>query len=88
MIGCAATRGMARGWLGDEFEEPVARASEAVAARVDAHGLVTDACMGTGPLATLDEYLNRPTADGHDDRAGSMALWFGVEYSAYLVARS
>jgi hypothetical protein len=32
-------------------------------------------------MPELDDYLSRPTADGHDDRAGSMALWFAVEYA-------
>ena len=86
MIGYALARGRARGWLGDEVAGPTARAWEAVAERVDGVGMVRDACTGTGPLATLDEYINRPAESGHDDRAGSMALWFGVEYAQLLNA--
>ena len=86
MIGYALARGLARGWLGDEMREPTARAWDAVAERVDGSGMVRDACTGTGPLASLDEYVNRPADSGHDDRAGSMALWFGVEYAALLGA--
>ena len=83
MIGYALVRGMAGGWLPSTFEDAAARAWSAVADRIDGAGMVRDACMGTGPLATLEEYLERPAVDGHDDRAGSMALWFAVEWARY-----
>ncbi len=44
--------------------------------------MVRDACAGTGPMPALDDYLNRPAVDGHDDRAGSMALWLACEMAA------
>jgi rhamnogalacturonyl hydrolase YesR len=79
MIGYVLARGLKRGWLGDEFHDPLTNAWSAVDERVDDSGMVRDACAGTGPMPALDDYLRRPTADGHDDRAGSMALWFAVE---------
>ena len=82
MIGAALARGIARGWLPASMGEPAARAWAAVAERIDEAGMVRDACIGTGPLPALDDYLTRPTATGHDDRAGSMALWFAVEYAS------
>ena len=79
MIGYVLARGLKRGWLGDEFHDPLTNAWSAVDERVDDSGMVRDACAGTGPMPALDDYLRRPIADGHDDRAGSMALWFAVE---------
>lgn len=81
MIGYALARGINRGWLGAAFHDPLRNAWSAVDQRVDDRGSVRDASAGTGPMPALDDYLNRPTADGHDDRAGSMALWFAVEYA-------
>ncbi len=82
MIGYALMRGIARGWLDESYREPVARAWSAVAERIDGGGMVRDACAGTGPMPTLDDYLNRRAVNGHDDRAGSVALWFAVEAAA------
>ena len=42
-------------------------------------GELEHVCVGTGPLATLDEYVSRSYTDGLDDRGGAMALWFAVE---------
>ena len=86
MIGYALARGIGRGWLpsdsGANYRPAVDRAWAAVNERVDDAGMVRDACVGTGPLPTLDDYLQRPAATGHDDRASSMALWFALEYAA------
>lgn len=79
MIGYAITRGVARGWLPATLAPAAARAWSAVAERIDGQGMVRDACMGTGPLPALEDYLTRGAVSGHDDRAGSMALWFAVE---------
>lgn len=84
MIGYALVRGMGRGWLAREFKPAAAGAWAAVAERVDDAGMVRDSCPGTGPLPTLEDYLAREPISGHDDRAGSMALWFAVEYAEYL----
>jgi len=84
IIGYAIVRGMGRGWLSRDLEPSAARAWGAVAARVDEAGMVRDSCPGTGPLPTLEDYLEREPISGHDDRAGSMALWFAVEYGEYL----
>ena len=35
---------------------------------------VKHVCIGTGPLATLDEYVTRSHTDDLDDRGGVMAL--------------
>ncbi|MDA1004364.1 MAG: glycoside hydrolase family 88 protein, partial [Chloroflexi bacterium] len=72
MIGYAITRGVARGWLPAALDAAAARAWSAVAERIDGQGMVRDACMGTGPLPTLEDYLTRGAVSGHDDRAGTM----------------
>jgi len=82
MIGYALMRGMRRGWLNEGYRDAAAAAWSATAGRIDSAGMVRDACAGTGPMPTLDDYLNRRAVDGHDDRAGSMALWFAVEAAA------
>ena len=84
MIGYALARGLRRGWLDDHYRAPAARAWEAVATRIDEAGMVQGACVGTGPMPALDDYLNRPAADGRDDRAGSMGLWFATEWAQLL----
>ena len=81
MIGYVLARGINRGWLGDEVRDSLASAWAADDERVDDQGMVRDACAGTGPMPALKDYRNRSTADGHDDRAGSMALWFAAEYA-------
>ncbi len=86
-IGYAMARGLQRGWLDEKFTEPLARAWDAVSSRVRDDGTVADSCTGTGPLATLDEYRIRKRENGYDDRGGSLALWFAVEYLMYLNGR-
>jgi hypothetical protein len=45
--------------------------------------MVAHSCTGTGPLATIGEYRIRKRENGYDDRGGSLALWFAVEYLTY-----
>ena len=80
MIGYALAQGLRGGWLDDSFRPAVDAAWAATAARIDDRGQVQGACAGTGPMPSLGDYLNRPAVDGHDDRAGSMALWFACAY--------
>jgi unsaturated rhamnogalacturonyl hydrolase len=86
-IGYAIARGIQRGWLDNKFEDPLMRAWDAVSSRVRDDGTVADSCTGTGPLATLDEYRIRKRENGYDDRGGSLALWFAIEYQTYLNSR-
>jgi rhamnogalacturonyl hydrolase YesR len=84
ILGYVITRGISRGWLSRDLEPVVERAWAAVAERVDDAGMVRDSCPGTGPMPSLQDYLDRAPISGHDDRAGSMALWFAVEYAEFL----
>ncbi len=79
MIGYSLARGLREGWLADEWREIVDKAWNGVAARISSDGELEHVCVGTGPLATLDEYVKRDYTDGLDDRGGAMALWFAVE---------
>ncbi|MCH8222877.1 MAG: glycoside hydrolase family 88 protein [Chloroflexi bacterium] len=88
MIGYSLARGIGRGWLDGEFRGAADRAWGAVSERVDDGGMVFDSCTGTGPLPSLEDYLTRATENGHDDRGGSMALWFATEYAALEQART
>ena len=36
------------------------------------------------PLEDLDDFINRDTVNGIDDRSGSMALLFSIEYVTLL----
>ena len=81
MVGYSLARGITRGWLDGGFRAAVDLAWGAVSERVDDGGMVFDSCTGTGPLPSLEDYLARATENGHDDRGGSMALWFAVEYA-------
>jgi len=87
ILGYALARGIQRGWLPADLEPVAAKAWAAVAERIDDAGMVRDSCPGTGPLPTLEDYLQRAPISGHDDRAGSMALWFAVEYATLLAAQ-
>lgn len=80
MLGYTVARGIQLGYLENGFESVVDLAWSGVSERVDDDGNVYDSCTGTGPLSSLQEYLDRPTENGHDDRGGSMALWFATEY--------
>jgi hypothetical protein len=80
MTTAAIARGLARGWLDREVYEPIVnRGWQAVAARVNADGTVTDVCSSTGAGPTKEYYLTRPVVNGADDRGGAMALLAAIE---------
>jgi hypothetical protein len=79
MIGYSLARGLRLGWLDASWRPAADRAWEGASSRISNDGAIEHVCVGTGPLATLDEYVNRPYSDGLDDRGGAMALWFAVE---------
>jgi unsaturated rhamnogalacturonyl hydrolase len=83
MIGCAMQRGIRRGWLAkDEYGPCVARAWRAILERTGPDGKLVNVCAGTGKQKTLEDYLNRPTINGRDDRGGAMGMIFSVELLA------
>jgi rhamnogalacturonyl hydrolase YesR len=79
MIGYSIARGLRGGWLGEEWREVVDRAWDGISSRISEAGELEHVCVGTGPLASLEEYISRPYTDGLDDRGGAMGLWFAVE---------
>lgn len=79
MIGYSIARGLREGWLDEEWRPIADKAWNGIARRIGDDGELEHVCVGTGPLATLDEYIDRPYTDGLDDRGGAMALWFAVE---------
>jgi len=79
MIGYSIARGIRGGWLDEEWRPIVEKTWNAIAQRISEQGELEHVCVGTGPLATLNEYIIRPYTDGLDDRGGAMALWFAVE---------
>ncbi len=79
MIGYSLARGLREGWLDEEWRPIVDKTWNGIAERISETGGLEHVCVGTGPLATLDEYTIRPYTDGLDDRGGAMALWFAVE---------
>ena len=88
MVGYALARGLRMGWLTDS-EDGVYQAGlnacwRAVSERVDDSGGVVDGCISTGVMPDMRAYLNRTAVSGHDDRTGSMALWFACEMHQYL----
>ena len=83
MVTAALARGISSGWIDRHRYEPiVTRGWQAVAARVNADGTVTDVCAGTGAGPTKDYYLNRPVVNGADDRGGAMALLAAIEVAS------
>ena len=79
MIGYSIVRGLREGWLDEEWRGVADKAWRGTSQRISEQGELEHVCIGTGPLATLDEYVKRPYTDGLDDRGGAMALWFAVE---------
>ena len=79
MLGYSVTRGIRMGWLPDSFADCAAKAWSGVEARTAANGDLEHVCVGTGPLETLAEYVERPCTDGLDERGGAMALQYAVE---------
>lgn len=84
ILGYVLMRGINGGWLSHDFESVAMQAWQAVDERIDSTAMLRDACPNTGPLPALEDYLNRTPISGHDDRAGSMSMWFAVEYAIYL----
>ena len=83
MIGYAIARGIAGGWLPEASWGAVAeRAWQAAAGGIGPNGEIAQVCVGTGPLASLSDYLERPASDGVDARGGGFALWFAVAMMA------
>ena len=83
MVGYALARGLREGWLPDGedggYRAGVEACWRAVSERIDDEGGVVDGCISTGVMPDLPAYLNRAALSGHDDRTGSMALWFACE---------
>lgn len=83
MIGYALARGLREGRLpdGDEhgYRAGVESCWRAVSERIDDDGGVVDGCISTGVMPDMRAYLDRAALSGHDDRTGSMALWFACE---------
>jgi len=79
MIGYSIARGLRHKWLSNAWRPTVERAWDAVSRRIGEDGSIQQVCVGTGPLASLEEYIKRPYTDGVDERGGAMALWFAVE---------
>lgn len=83
MIGYALARGLREGWLpdgeNDGYRAGVDLCWRAVSERVDDDGGVVDGCISTGVMPDLRAYMDRAALSGHDDRTGSMALWFACE---------
>lgn len=76
----AMARGVRLGWLDPEPYLPVIdQGWQAVLARTGEDGTVRDACTSTGAGPTREYYLERPTVNGADDRAGGLVLLAALE---------
>ncbi len=85
MIGYAIARGITGGWLpAAQWSPIVERAWEAAASGIGRNGEIARVCIGTGPMASIDDYLERPASDGVDARGGGFALWFAVAMMSLL----
>ena len=58
-------------------------AGGALSERIDDDGGVVDGCISTGVMPDTRAYLDRAALSGHDDRTGSMALWFACEMERF-----
>ena len=79
MTGYAMARALRRGWLDESYQDSVDRAWRGVTERIDDAGGLVDCCTDTGAQDSLQAYLDRPAVFGHDNRGGSMAMWFALE---------
>lgn len=80
MIGISIALGIQHGWLSkDDWGDVLVNAWNGASDGITDDGGVTRVCVGTGPLASLDDYVVRDAVTGLDDRGGAMALWFAVE---------
>ena len=85
MIGVALARGLRDGLLPDAPWRAVAeRAWDGAAARIGPGGELDQVCVGTGPLESRQDYVERAFSTGTDTRGGAMALWFAVEMAALV----
>lgn len=83
MIGYSIARGIVGGWLPDApWRSTAERAWQAAASGIGPNGEVAQVCVGTGPMASLSDYLERPASDGVDARGGGFALWFAIAMMA------
>ncbi len=87
MVGYALARGLREGWLPDGEDEVYRGGLEAcwraLSERIDNDGGVVDGCISTGVMPDTRAYLDRAALSGHDDRTGSMALWFACEMERF-----
>ncbi len=83
MIGYALARGLRLGWLPDDeavgYRAGLRACWRGLSERIDNAGNVVDGCISTGVMPDTRAYLNRTAVNGHDDRTGSLALWFACE---------
>lgn len=79
MVGYAMARAMRRGWIDHSYQKAFDLAWQGVTERIDDSGGLIDCCTNTGAQDSLQAYLDRPAVFGHDDRGGSMAMWFALE---------
>ena len=79
MIGYGIARGIKLGLLDQSYLPTLASLWTGAKARITQSGYVIDGCTGTGALQTEQDYIVREAINGHDDRTGSLALWFAVE---------
>lgn len=79
MIGYSIAQGILGGWLDKSEWFPFLKEIWAgVAARISSAGELEKVCVGTGPLDSIEDYINRPFNNGLDDRGGAMALWLAT----------
>ncbi len=82
MIAVAMNRGIRHGWLpAAKYKPIVARAWNAVKARVGSDGQLIDVCTSTGKQKNLQAYVDRTAILGLDPRGGAMALLIATELS-------
>ena len=83
MVGYALARGLRLGWLPSDdaagYSAGLMACWRALSERIDENGGVVDGCISTGVMPDTRAYLNRTAVNGHDDRTGSLALWFACE---------
>jgi rhamnogalacturonyl hydrolase YesR len=83
MIGFALQRGISRGWLAKDKNQPlVDKAWRAICRRIKPEGKLIGVCESTGTQPSLEAYLARKLNDGVDQRGGAMALLFATELMA------
>lgn len=79
MIGYSIAQGIKGGWLSEQEWLPFLKEIWAgVAERISPAGNLEQVCVGTGPLDSLADYVDRPFNNGLDDRGGAMALWLAT----------